>query len=35
VVNIFVEKGVLVETTGYQRNRIFVFKKYISLFEEN
>jgi Fic family protein len=35
MVNIFVEKGILVETTGYQRNRIFVFKKYISLFEEN
>jgi Fic family protein len=30
----FVELGVLKEATGYQRNRIFVFKSYLDLFSK-
>jgi len=30
---IFVEKNILKETTGYKRNRIFVFEEYIRLFK--
>ena len=29
----FVRLGVLVEVTGFKRNRIFVFEKYLKLFE--
>jgi len=32
LVKVFVENNILVETTGYQRNRVFVFKEYIDLF---
>jgi len=32
LVNVFVERKILLETTGYQRNRIFVFRAYINLF---
>ena len=32
LVQAFAERKILVETTGYQRNRIFVFKDYITLF---
>ncbi|MDD2376486.1 MAG: Fic family protein [Clostridia bacterium] len=32
VVNAFEEKGILIETTGYSRNKVFVFEKYINLF---
>jgi Fic family protein len=32
LVRIFVEKGILTETTGYQRNRIFIFSEYMRLF---
>ena len=32
LVRTFVDKGILVETTGYQRNRIFIFKEYLRLF---
>ena len=32
LVQVFAERKILVETTGYQRNRIFVFKDYITLF---
>lgn len=32
LVRLFVEQNILVETTGYQRNRIFVFKDYINMF---
>lgn len=32
LVKAFVEKGILVETTGYQRNRVFVFNEYMKLF---
>jgi Fic family protein len=32
LVRAFVENGILVETTGYQRNRIFVFNEYMRLF---
>ena len=30
----FVEKGILLETTGFQRNRSFVFHEYLDLFNE-
>lgn len=29
----FSERSILVETTGYQRNRSFVFKKYVGMFQ--
>ncbi len=29
----FIRLGILVEVTGYKRNRIFIFEKYLSLFE--
>ena len=32
VINAFLEKEILVETTGYSRNQIFAFEKYINLF---
>ena len=32
LVKAFVEKKILVETTGYQRNRIFVFDEYVRMF---
>lgn len=32
LVRIFVEKKILRETTGYQRNRIFVFDEYVRMF---
>jgi len=34
LVNTFVTHKILVETTGYQRNRIFVFNEYLQLFNE-
>lgn len=34
LVRIFMEKNILKEITGYQRNRIFVFDEYIKLFEK-
>lgn len=33
LVDVFIDKKILVETTGYGRNRMFVFKEYLSLFE--
>jgi len=32
LVKAFVEHKILVETTGYQRNRVFVFDEYVSMF---
>ncbi len=32
VINSFLEKEIIVETTGYSRNQIFTFKKYTDLF---
>ena len=32
IINNFVDKGILVETTGYTRNQIFKFQKYTDLF---
>ena len=32
VINAFQEKQILVETTGYSRNQVFAFQKYIDLF---
>ena len=32
LVRVFVEQGILLETTGYERNRVFVFDEYVSLF---
>ena len=33
LINDFIELGILRETTGFKRNRIFLFEKYIQLFE--
>lgn len=33
LVQVFVEKKILTETTGYQRNRVFVFTEYLKLFD--
>ncbi len=33
LVNVFVEHGILVETTGYSRNRSFIFDTYVKLFQ--
>ncbi len=33
LVRLFIERNILKEITGYQRNRIFVFWEYLSLFE--
>ena len=32
LIKVFVDHKILVEITGYQRNRIFVFEKYTKLF---
>ena len=32
LVKIFLDKKILVETTGYQRNRIFMFDEYLKMF---
>ena len=32
LVKAFVEHKILIETTGYQRNRVFVFDEYVSMF---
>ena len=32
LVKAFVEQKILVETTGYQRNRVFVFDEYVRMF---
>lgn len=32
LVQLFVEHGILVETTGYQRNRVFIFDEYMKMF---
>jgi len=32
LVQVFIEKYILVETTGYQRNRVFVFHEYMGMF---
>ena len=32
LVKAFVEQGILVETTGYQRNRVFIFDEYVKVF---
>lgn len=34
LVNLFVEKKILLEKTGYQRNRIFIFDEYLRLFDD-
>jgi Fic family protein len=33
LVKVFVNQGILKEMTGYNRNRIFIFEKYLDLFE--
>jgi len=33
LVQIFVEKKILKETTGYQRNRVFIFAEYMEMFD--
>ncbi len=33
LIKIFVEKNILVEVTGFQRNRIFIFADYLNLFK--
>ena len=32
IINSLLEKNIIVETTGYSRNQIFAFEKYINLF---
>lgn len=34
VINALLEKGIIIETTGYSRNQIFSFEKYINLFKD-
>jgi len=34
LVQVFVEKKILVESTGYQRNRVFVFDEYMKMFRK-
>jgi Fic family protein len=34
LIRLFVQHGILIETTGYRRNRIFVFDAYLKLFEK-
>lgn len=31
-VNVLLENNIIVETTGYNRNQVFAFQKYIDLF---
>ena len=31
-INVFLKNGIIQETTGYSRNQIFAFQKYIDLF---
>lgn len=33
LVQVFVEKKILKETTGYQRNRVFIFAEYMAMFD--
>lgn len=33
LVQVFVEKKILTETTGYQRNRVFVFTEFLKMFD--
>jgi len=33
LINDFIQLSILKETTGYKRNRIFIFEKYLQLFE--
>ncbi len=35
LIKLFIEQGILKEITGYRRNRIFIFEKYLELFEKN
>ena len=32
LVKAFVDQKILIETTGYQRNRVFVFDEYVGMF---
>ena len=32
LVRAFVDQNILIETTGYQRNRVFVFDEYVRMF---
>ena len=32
LIDVFVGLGILEEITGYQRNRLFIFREYIQLF---
>ena len=32
LIKVFIEKNILTETTGYQRNRVFIFDEYMRLF---
>jgi Fic family protein len=32
LVRVFIEKKILIETTGYQRNRVFIFSEYLKMF---
>ena len=33
LIKLFVEKDILLEVTGFQRNRIFIFADYLNLFK--
>jgi len=34
LINDFVEGGLLKELTGFKRNRVYIFDKYVSLFKD-
>ena len=34
LIQAFEKSGILIEKTGFKRNRIFIFEKYLKLFEQ-
>ena len=34
IINDFIQMGILEESTGFKRNRYFVFRKYLNIFQQ-